>query len=146
MSFLNDILGGDAAKQVGQLVEQFESGNAHEVSPQDAAAHHDAVAQNLSPQDYEQAAVEAMNKLSPEQRKEVAEKLTEAAKTAGREVQAPAAKPGGAEAPSADSLGKLMSQLETSGGITSLAGDLLGNPTVRSALVGVAGTAAKKLL
>jgi hypothetical protein len=39
-----------------------------------------------------------------------------------------------------------MSQLESSGGITSLAGDLLGNPTVRSALVGVAGTAAKKLL
>jgi hypothetical protein len=41
---------------------------------------------------------------------------------------------------------KLMGQLESSGGITSLASDLLGNPTVRSALVGVAGTAAKKLL
>jgi len=145
MSFLNDLLGGDAAKQLGQLVEQFESGNAHQVSPQDAAAHHDAVAKKVSPQDYEQAAIEAVNKLSPEQRKEVAEKLTQAAKTAGREVQAPAAKPG-AEAPSADSLGKLMGQLESSGGITSLAGDLLGNPAVRSALVGVAGTAAKKLL
>ncbi len=145
MSFLNDLLGGDAAKQLGQLVEQFESGNAHEVSPQDAAAHHDAVAKKVSPQDYEQAAVEAMNKLSPEQRKEVAEQLTQAAKTAGRQVHAPAAG-ARAEAPSADSLGKLMGQLESSGGITSLAGDLLGNPTVRSALVGVAGTAAKKLL
>ena len=144
MSFLDDLLGGDAAKQIGQLVEQFESGNAHQVPAQEAAAHHDAVAKKVSAQDYEQAAIEAASKLTPAQRQELAEKLTHAARASGREV--PAAKHAAADAPNADSVGRLMGQLESSGAITSLAGDLLGNPTVRSALVGVAGTAAKKLL
>lgn len=46
------LLGGDAAKTIGGVVEQFESGNAAQVSPQDAAAHHDAVAQHLTPEQY----------------------------------------------------------------------------------------------
>src|SRR5215471_12460668 len=40
MSFLDDLIGKDAATNVGQLIEQFESGNAHEVAPEQAADHH----------------------------------------------------------------------------------------------------------
>jgi hypothetical protein len=39
-----------------------------------------------------------------------------------------------------------MAGLQSSGGLTSVAEGLLGNPTVRSALVGVASSAAKSLL
>lgn len=52
MSFLDNLLGRDAAKEVGQLIEQFEGGTAHEVAPEDAAAKHDAVAKHLSKEDY----------------------------------------------------------------------------------------------
>jgi hypothetical protein len=145
VSGLEQLLGGDLGKSIGGLIQQFESGTAHEVSPEDAAAHHDAVAKHLSPQDYEQAAIEAASKLTPAQRKELAEKLTHAAKAKGKQVRAPAAQHG-EQPPSADDVGKLLAGLQGSGGLTNVAGELLGNPTVRSALVGVAGTAAKKLL
>lgn len=145
MSGLENLLGGDLGKSIGGLIQQFESGSADQVSPEDAAAHHDAVAKHLTPEQYEQAAIEAAGKLTPAQRKDLAEKLTHAAKTQGKDVAAPAAHED-AQAPSADSVGKLLAGLQGSGGLTNIAGDLLGNPTVRSALVGVASSAAKKYL
>ena len=141
MGGLEGLLGGDLAKSLGGLIEQFEGGTAHQVSPADAAAHHDAVAQHLSPKDYEQAAIAAASKLTPGQRKELAAQLTGAAKSKGHAV------PAAAETDtSADGVGKLMAGLQSSGGLTSVAEGLLGNPTVRSALVGVASSAAKNLL
>ena len=68
MSGLENLLGGDMAKSLSGLIQQFESGNAHAVSSADVAAHHDAVAKHLSPQQYEQAAIDAASKLTPEQR------------------------------------------------------------------------------
>jgi hypothetical protein len=143
VSGLEGLLGGDLAKSLGGLIEQFEGGNAHQVAPADAAAHHDAVAKHLSAQDYERAAIDAASKLTPEQRKELAAELT---KAAGAKGHTEAAAPHPAEAPSADAVGKLMAGLQGSGGLTSVAEGLLGNPTVRTALVGVATSAAKKLL
>lgn len=145
MSGLEQLLGGDLAKSLGGLMQQFEAGSAHEVSPQAAAAHHDAVAEHLSAQDYERAAIEAASKLTPAQRKELATKLTQAAKSGGRDIGAAGAKADAEEAPSAETVGQLMGALQGSGGITSIAEGLLGNPTVRSALVGVATSAAKGL-
>jgi hypothetical protein len=138
---LEGLLGGDLAKSLGGLIEQFEGGTAHQVSAQDAAAYHDAVAEHLSAQDYEKAAIAAASKLTPEQRKELAAQLTGAAKAKGRPAPAAAH-----DDTSADGIGKLMAGLQSSGGLTSVAEGLLGNPTVRSALVGVASSAAKSLL
>jgi hypothetical protein len=150
MGILDNLLGGDAAKALGGLVEQFESGNAEQVSPQDAAAHHDAVAKHLTPEQYRQAATEAVEKLTPEQRKELGAQLAQAAKAQGKTV------PQHADPSSSASIGSLLTQLkDTPGGVSSLltakgakkeATTLLENPAVRTALVGVAATAAKKFL
>ncbi len=146
---LENLLGGDAAKALGGLVEQFESGNAAQVSPQDAAAHHDAVAKHLTTEQYRQAATEAAEKLTPEQRQEAGTRLAQAAKAQGKSV--PHADPS-----SSASIGSLLTQLkDTPGGLSSLltaqgaekeASTLLSNAAVRTALVGVAATAAKKFL
>jgi len=77
---LEGLLGGQAANALGGMIQQFEAGQAHQVSPEDAAAHHDAVAQHLSPEAYKQAATEAASKMTPEQRQEVGPKLAEAAR------------------------------------------------------------------
>ena len=151
MGGLEGLLGGDLAKSLGGLVEQFEGGSAHKVPAADAAAHHDAVAKHLSAQDYEKAAIDAASKLTPEQRKEVAAKLTEAAKAQSQGHAVAAAGAQHKDPSSAEALGKLMGVLQGQpGGVTGLlsggAGELLGNAAVRSALVGVAASAAKNLL
>jgi hypothetical protein len=148
---LEGLFGGDLAKSLGGLIEQFEGGSAHQVPAADAAAHHDAVAKKLSPQDYEKAAIDAASKLTPEQRKEVAAKLTEAAKSQGQGHTVAAATARHHDSSSAEALGKLMGVLQNQpGGVSGLlsggASELLGNAAVRSALVGVAASAAKSLL
>jgi hypothetical protein len=151
MSFLDDVLGGDAAKQVGQLIEQFEGGTAHEVAPEEAAAKHDAVAKHLSKEDYKQAAKEAAQKLTPEQRKELGPKLAKAAKEQGHDVDGMLADHGG-DPTSSEAIAKLFQALQGApGGMSSLlstdgAKSLLENQAFRSALVGVGAMAAKKLL
>jgi hypothetical protein len=147
---LENLRGGDAAKALGGLVEQFESGNAAQVSPEDAAAHHDAVAQHLTQEQYLQAATEAAEKLTPQQRQELGTELAKAAKAQGKPV------PDHADPSSSASIGSMLGQLkDTPGGVSSLltaqgaeteASTLLENPAVRTALVGVAATAAKKFL
>ena len=151
MGGLEGLLGGDLAKSLGGLIQQFEGGTAHQVPAADAAAHHDAVAQHLSAQEYEKAAIDAASKLTPEQRKEVAAKLTEAATSQGHGAAVAAASAQHSDPASAEGLGKLMGVLQGQpGGVTGLlsggAGELLGNAAVRSALVGVAASAAKSLL
>ncbi len=152
---LENLLGGDAAKALGGLVEQFESGNGAQVSPQDAAAHHDAVAKHLTSEQYLQAATEAADKLTPQQREELGTELAKAAKSQGHDVDATVANAGGDPSSSA-SIGAVLTQLkDTPGGLSSLltaqgaekeASTLLSNTAVRTALVGVAATAAKKFL
>jgi hypothetical protein len=148
---LDQLLGGNASQRFGALIQQFEGGSAHEVSAQDAVAHHDEIAKHLSPDDYKAAATEAAKQLTPEQRQELGPKLAEAAKGQGHDVTAMLA-PHGGDATSAGGIGQLLSALQGSpGGMTGLlstggAMSLLGNTAVRSALVGVAATAAKKLI
>jgi enamine deaminase RidA (YjgF/YER057c/UK114 family) len=149
------LLGGDAGKAISGIVEQFESGNAAQVSPEDAAAHHDAVAQHVTTEQYQQAATETAEKMTPEQRAELGPKLATAAKAQGHDVDATLAKHGGDPTSSA-SIGSLLTSLkDTPGGMSTLltekgaekeAETLLQNPAVRTALVGVAATAAKKFL
>jgi hypothetical protein len=151
VSGLEQLLGGNLAKSLGGLIQQFEAGSAHTVSPEDAVAHHDAVAKHLSPQDYKQAATQAAEKLTPAQRKELGPKLAQAAKGQGHDVESLLAEHGG-DSTSSQAIGKLLSALQSSpGGMSSLlssggAMGLLGNSAVRSALIGVAAMGARKLL
>src|SRR5712692_604307 len=132
---LDQLLGPDAAQRFGALIQQFEGGTAHEVSEEDAAAHHDAIAKHLTPEDYKHAATEAARKLTPEQRQELGPKLAEAAKGQGHDVNAMLADHGG-DSTSAEGIGKLLSTLQGStGGLTGLlsgggAMRLLGNQAV----------------
>lgn len=151
MSLLDNLLGPDTATQVGQLIEQFEGGTAHQVAPEEAAAHHDAVAKHLSPEEYKDAAKQAAAKLTPEQRKELGPKLAQAAKDQGHDVDGLLAEHGG-DPTSSEAIAKLFQALQgTPGGMSSLlssggAKGLLENSAFRSALVGVGAMAAKKLL
>jgi hypothetical protein len=89
--------------------------------------------------------------MTPQQRAELGPKLAEAAKAQGHDVDGLLSEHGG-DATSAGGIGKLMSALQSSpGGVTGLlstggAEKALESPAVRSALLGVATTAAKKLL
>jgi hypothetical protein len=151
VSFLDNLLGGDAAKQVGQLIEQFEGGTAHEVPAAQAAAQHDKVAEQLSSEDYKAAAKEAAEKLTPEQRQELGPQLAKTAKEQGHDVDGLLAKHGG-DPTSSEAIAKLFQALQgTPGGMSSLlssggAKSLLENQAFRSALVGVGAMAAKKFL
>jgi hypothetical protein len=151
VSGLENLLGGDLAKSLDGMIEQFESGTAHEVPAEQAAAHHDAVAKNMSPEDYADAAKQAADKLTPEQRQELGPKLARAAKDQGHDVDGMLAKHGG-DPTSSEAIAKLFQALQgTPGGMTSLlstdgAKSLLENPAFRSALVGVGAMAAKKFL
>jgi hypothetical protein len=146
---LEGLLGGQASKALGGLIQQFEAGQAHQVSPEDAAAHHDAVAQHLSPEEYKQAATEAASQMTPEQRQEAGARLAEAAKAQGHDVGSLLA-PHGGNASSPGGIGQLLSALQSSpGGVSGVlsgggAMSLLSNSAVRTALIGVAATAAKK--
>jgi hypothetical protein len=151
MSFLDDVIGKDAAKQVGQLIEQFEGGTAHEVAPEEAAAHHDKVAKHLSKDDYADAAKQAAEQLTPAQRQELGPKLAQAAKEQGHDVDGMLAEHDG-DPTSSEAIAKLFQALQGApGGMSSLlstdgAKSLLENQAFRSALVGVGAMAAKKLL
>ncbi len=151
MGMLDQLLGGDAAGTFESLIRQFESGTAHEVSHEDAAAHHDRIAKHLSTDDYARAATEAAQRLTPEERRELGPKLAEAARAQGHDVDATLAEHGG-DATSSDAIGKLLTALQANpGGIGALVSSgglqsLVGNAAFRTALVGVAAMAAKKLL
>jgi hypothetical protein len=76
-------------------LEDLLGGEAHQVSARDAVAHHDAVAQHLTPEQCEQAATDAVEKLTPKQREELRKQLTAGAKTHGHDVDAMLAPHGG---------------------------------------------------
>ena len=149
---LENLLGGDAAKALGGLVEQFESGNAAQVSPQDAAAHHDAVAQ--APDD--RAIPAGGDRGRRQARRPSSGRRPGLGSRRRRRPRADIDVLARRDPSSSASIGSLLTQLkDTPGGLSSLltaqgaekeASTLLSNAAVRTALVGVAATAAKKFL
>jgi hypothetical protein len=82
MGLLDNLLGGGSQRQhVQDFVQRYEQGRPWEgVSDEEAAQHYNNVAQQMDPQDYRVAAEEAMNRLSPEERTELAEHLRQQAR------------------------------------------------------------------
>jgi hypothetical protein len=82
MGLLDSLLGGGAQQKGYQdFVQRYEQGRPWEgVSDEEAAQHYSNVAQHLGPQDYRAAAEEAVSRLSPDERAELAEHLRQQAR------------------------------------------------------------------
>jgi len=82
MGLLDTLLGGGSQGQHYQdFVQRYEQGRPWEgVSDQEATQHYSTVAQHLDPQDYRAAAEEAISRLSPEERAELADHLRQQAR------------------------------------------------------------------
>jgi hypothetical protein len=82
MGLLDTLLGGGSQRQHYQdFVQRYEQGRPWEgVSDDEAAQHYSTVAQQMEPQDYRAAAEEAISRLSPDERAELAEHLRQQAR------------------------------------------------------------------
>ena len=82
MGLLDTLLGGGSQRQNYQdFMQRYAQGRPWEgVSDEEATQHYTSVAQQLDPQDYRVAAEEAVSRLSPDERTELAEHLRQQAR------------------------------------------------------------------
>ena len=82
MSFLEQLFGGGQQRQEYQdFVNRYEQGAPWEgISNQEAMSRYQQVARQLPPQEYEQAAQEAFARMTPEQRRQLAQMLQQQAR------------------------------------------------------------------
>ena len=82
MGLLDTLLGGGSQRQHYQdFVQRYEQGKPWEgVSDEEAAQHYSSVAQHLGTQEYRVAAEEAVNRLSPDERTQLADHLRQQAR------------------------------------------------------------------
>jgi hypothetical protein len=72
MGFLNDLLGGQAGQQLQDFANRWQSGNGGSMSTQEVADRYGQVAPNLTPDQYQESARAAFERMTPEQRSEFA--------------------------------------------------------------------------
>jgi hypothetical protein len=82
MGLLDTLLGGGSQRhQYKDFVQRYEQGRPWEgVSDEEATEHYTNVAQQMGPQDYRVAAEEALSRLSPDERTELADHLRQQAR------------------------------------------------------------------
>jgi hypothetical protein len=153
MGLLDTLLGGGSQRQHYQdFVQRYEQGRPWEgVSDEEATQHYSTVAQHLGPQDYRVAAEEAVSRLSPDERAELAEHLRQRAR------QQDVNFPGLHETPNLEQPGVLASVMsamhgEQPGILRQLLGGSSGGGTgaqsnvAKAALAGIAAIGLKKVL
>ena len=137
-------------RRAEDFVGRYEQGPPYEgISDEEAYHNYRQVAGRLSPQDYEESAAEAFQRLSPQERMQFAQLLQQ---RAGGEVA-------GFQGDDPRQLARATAQYrqQDPGGLASLfggggggggggMGDLLSNPLAKAALGGVAAIAMKKML
>ena len=147
--------GGQRRQEYEDFVNRYDQGEPWDgISDDEAASRYDEVSSRISDDDYEMSAQEAYQRLSPDQRRELARMLRQQSRQRGvqlgefdddddeRYAQDPRElarmtrrvrqqRPGG--------LGELL------GGGGGGAGAMLGNPLAKAALAGVAAMAAKRM-
>jgi hypothetical protein len=74
MGLLEGLLGGQATG-VEDFARRYEQEGGESLADAEAAQHHRTVAEQLSPDEYESAAEDAISRLSPEQRREFVEHI-----------------------------------------------------------------------
>lgn len=80
MSFLNNLMGGgdERGQDYQDFVQRYAQGSPYDgFSDEEALQRHDEVAQNLSPEEYQQSAYEALEQMDPQERAQFGEQLRE---------------------------------------------------------------------
>jgi hypothetical protein len=147
MNDLNGMLGGQGGTlgQLGGLVTAFEQGQHDQVPDQQVQQGYSQVAAQLPQDQYVQAARDAFDKLTPEQREQLAQELQTQAQQHGVNIpavqQQPPTDPGGL----ANAMGQvhaeqpnILQQMFAPGGTFS-------SPIAKAALLGITAFAAKQL-
>jgi hypothetical protein len=161
MGFLDDLLGNEQLqKQYKDFVKRYEQGDPSEgYSDQEVLERYGEVSHAVPPNEYAQAAQEALGKLSPEERAEFLEMLQERAAARGLKL------PGKAASDPRD-LGKVLTDLhEKPGQLRDILGrpgganeaqeqapgsnpiiDMLSSPMAKAVLAGIAAIVVKRMM
>jgi hypothetical protein len=155
MGLLDQLMGGGAQQDDFQdFVKRYQQGSPEEgYSDQEVLKRYQQVAPNVSQQDYVQAAQQAFERLTPEQRAQFAQYLQQQAQQQNVPLKGLSDTDG---EPDSGSLAKvtgqlhqqepgLLGQLLGGGGGGSAAG-MLNNPIAKAALAGIAAMAAQRLM
>ena len=157
MGILDDLLGNEQLqKQYKDFVKRYEQGDPSEgYSDQEVLKRYGEVSHAVPPDQYAQAAQEALSKLSPEDREEFLKMLQERAAARGVELPGKVAsdpkdlgnvltdiheKPGQLS----DILGPGDAQAQTSGSNPII--DMLSSPTAKAVLAGIAAIVVKRMM
>ena len=159
MGILDDLLGNEQLqKQYRDFVKRYEQGDPSEgYSDQEVLKRYGEVSHSVPPDQYAQAAQEALSKLSPEERAEFVEMLQERAAARGMKL------PGRAASDPRD-LGKVLTDLhEKPGQLRDILGgpggaqsqgqagsspitDMLSSPMAKAVLAGIAAIVVKNMM
>lgn len=161
MDVFKNLLGGDDKHSEHEdFINRFEKGAPWEgISDEEAQDRHQQVAQNVSPEMYEESAEEALNRMSPQQRQEFGGILNERAQEQGislpglgnlgnlADSRQLAQVMGMMQRQQPGMLGMLLGGGGMAGGIGAMAASKLGrNPLEKAALAGIAAMATKKMM
>jgi hypothetical protein len=149
MKDLSGLLGGQLGSNLQGLIDQFQQGQHHSVPDDQVNSAYTQVATNLPKDQYEQAARDAFEKLSPDQRQQFLQTLQSqtqqngaAAGAAAGAVQSASADPGSlaqATAQVHEQQPNLLQQMFAPGGTFS-------NPIAKAALLGITAMAAQRFM
>ena len=143
MGLLDDLTnGGQPRDEYQDFVGPYDQGAPYDgISPEEAQSRHDQLAQQLSPDDYGQAAQSAFGDLSPDQRTEIGQQLADHAQRQGIEGD----QIGNAQQGDPTSMGALAGMLH--GQSPGALGQLLGGGQAGTgALAGIVANAARRFL
>jgi hypothetical protein len=146
MNDLGGLLGGQGGLgELGGLVSAFEQGNHDQVPDQQVQQQYGQVAATLPQDQYVQAAEQAFQRLSPDQRQQLAQELQAQAVVHGVNVPAvqnvPPTDPGGL----ANAMGQVHAQQPNVLQQMFAPGGTFSSPIAKAALLGITAMAAKQL-
>jgi hypothetical protein len=157
MGILDELLGGgDRQRDYADFVKRYEQGHASEgYSDQEVVQRYSDVAHAVPPDQYAQAAQEALARLSPEERAAFVKMLQERAQARGTDLPPQVA-------PDPRGLGDILTNLHKTpgllrdllggggsgapGGSSSSGSSVLASPLARAALAGIAAMVVKRVM
>src|SRR6476469_4431348 len=142
MGILDDLLaGGQIQKEYKDFVDRYEQGDpSHGYSDQEVLKRYGEVSHAVSPDQFAQAAQEALGKLSPEERAAFVKMLQERA--AERGVTLP-----GDVASDPKDLGQVLTDLhEKPGQLRDILGGILSSPQAKAVLAGIAAMVVRRVM
>ncbi len=146
--------GGERRGEYEDFVNRYEQGEPWDgVSDEEARSRYDEVSSSLSEDDYELSAQEAFERMSPEQRRELARMVREQSRERGVQLDEFDDDDDERYARDPRELARMTRKVKKQqpGGLGALLGGgggmggMLGNPAAKAALAGVAAMAAKKM-